>query len=922
MYTEEPSAIQSHSHAAAAHATLELREALRRLRRRAESVIEQHRAGRLHLQAAEWPNDEGQQPPAAHGRRFEMGFADPEICPPALAEQTPLFVPVERNAARALFQQRSIGIAPEQIDFYQLGTLLYRWLTGRPIQTYLYDPRAKRAVPLTAVGLLDRLLGFRAEVRFGGGDQVLAAIDQLLEEIPADEPPPFGHVGGVRLVRQIGRGGMAEIFEGVDEQGRVVAVKVLRSDRADDQELQRRFREEATAVQRLSHPNIVPVWQVGDDGGRSYFVMPRIEGVSLDKRLRDRGALPIDETLDIVRQTLQALACAHAAGCVHRDVKPGNLLVEEASGRVVLADFGLVRRFQETSYTTPGLVMGTLQYLAPEQARGQPVDPRTDLYAVGVLLYEMLAGSPPFSGETDESLALQHAFHEPTPLGEKVPETPRAVQDFVERLMQKQPDDRYASADEALSALQAILTGDWPPATRHVPPCLRRRRRRAFLAAVAATVGAALVAAGFFHWLSVPPVYPGLATIEAATLRPGQALPHQRWVHLLGVVAPEWDAVSGDWRREGTSLITGDQFYSRVVAPVRIDGSYDLVVDFTRQASTGSVNIILPVGERMCCLYLAGWEQQVHGIGIIHGLSPRDLSSPAAFRPGQLIEGVRYRVRVAVRVAQEQASIEVLLDGTPLVSWEGRTDALSLQAPLRIPESHRLAFGGVFAEIRYHGVWLCMRSGQATMAARPAPPVFDRSDKSWCDLLAAVDRDAQDPSASDVGQDRRLHLVPRPDQTPHVVTAHRPLDGNYDLWAEFERHEGTGAVAFILPTAHAAVGLRFSAAGGSYGGLERVDGLPLIDNRNPAGRQPNQISNGQPHQVFVRVRSDDGEAMLDVWLDDRPMLRWRGPADHLAVDPAWAGSLPDCPAVGIDASATTFYGVYVRPNGEDFPAPD
>ncbi len=917
MYIEQPPSIQSHSHAPQV-----LREALMRLRRRAALVFEQHRAGRLHLQAAECTNVDGQQPPATDGRRFELGFADPEICPPALAEHAPLFVPVERSAARALLQQRGIGIAPEQIDFYQLGTLLYRWLTGRPIQTYLYDPRAKRAVPPTAVVLLDRLLGFRAEVRFAGGNQVLAAIDQLLEELPADEAPSLGHIGGVRLVRQIGRGGMAEIYEGFDEQRRVVAVKVLRSDRADDQGLQRRFREEAAVVQRLSHPNIVPVWQVGDDGGRSYFVMPKIEGVSLDKRLRDRGALPIDETLDIVRQTLQALAYAHAAGCVHRDVKPGNLLVEEASGRVVLVDFGLVRRFQDTSYTTPGLVMGTLQYLAPEQARGQPVDPRTDLYAVGVILYEMLAGSPPFSGETDESLALQHAFHEPTPLGEKVPGTPRAVQDFVERLMQKRPEDRYASADEALSVLLAILSGDWSPATRHEQPPVRRRRRRAFLAAVAATVSVALAAAGFFHWLSVPPAYPGPATIDAATLRPGQALPHKRWVHLLGVVDPEWDAVSGDWHREGTSLFTGDQFYSRVVAPVRIDGSYDLVVDFTRQASTGSVNIILPVGERMCCLYLAGWEQQVHGIGMIHGLSPRDLSSSATFRPGQLIDGVRYRVRVAVRVAREQASIDVLLNGTPLVSWEGRTDALSLQAPLRIPESHRLAFGGVFAEICYHGVWLCMRSGQATMAARPAPPVFDRSDTSWCDLLAAVDRDTQDTSASDVGQDRRLHLVPRPDQQPHVVTAHRPLDGNYDFWAEFVRHEGTGTVAFVLPTARAAVGLRLSAAGGSYGGLERVDGLPLIDNRNPAGRQPNQISNDQPHEVYVRVRSHDGEAMLDVWLDDRPMVHWRGPADHLAVDPTWASSLPDCPAVGIDTSATTFYGVYVRPSGEDFPAPD
>lgn len=256
----------------------------------------------------------------------------------------------------------------------------------------------------------------------------------------------------------IGRGGFGVVFAARDLRlGRDVAVKVLRPELAIPI-LRERFRREAESAARLRHPGIIPIFDIGIRQDLAYFVMPLIQGQTLRARLDHEGRLPVGEVRRILAETARALDLAHAAGLVHRDIKPDNILLEGDERRVVLTDFGIAKSLDQaadgTSLTTTGLVIGTPDYMSPEQASGSgELDARSDLYSLGVVAFQMLAGERPFSGLTPGAILLQQLKGPAPPVRSKRPECPAVIADTVDRCLALQPGDRWESAAALIAAL-------------------------------------------------------------------------------------------------------------------------------------------------------------------------------------------------------------------------------------------------------------------------------------------------------------------------------------------------------------------------------------------------------------------------------------------------------------------------------------
>ncbi|MFJ2023553.1 protein kinase [Streptomyces sp. NPDC087897] len=289
-------------------------------------------------------------------------------------------------------------------------------------------------------------------------------------------------VGGVvgdgryRMTHRLGRGGMAEVYAAEDVRlGRTVAVKLLRSDLAEDPVSKARFTREAQSVAGLNHHAIVAVYDSGEDvvGGQTvpYIVMELVEGRTIRDLLLTAEAPPPEQALIIVSGVLEALAYSHQHGIVHRDIKPANVIITD-SGAVKVMDFGIARALHgaQSTMTQTGMVMGTPQYLSPEQALGKAVDHRSDLYATGCLLYELLALRPPFTGETPLSVVYQHVQDIPVPPSEVSDVVPPELDGMVMRSLAKDPDDRFQSAEEMRGLIQYSLqmlqvqgghTGTW-----------------------------------------------------------------------------------------------------------------------------------------------------------------------------------------------------------------------------------------------------------------------------------------------------------------------------------------------------------------------------------------------------------------------------------------------------------------------------
>src|SRR6266571_355890 len=264
--------------------------------------------------------------------------------------------------------------------------------------------------------------------------------------------------GRYRIVRKLGTGGMANVYLAEDQElGRRVAIKILDDRHASDDQFVERFRREAKNAAGLNHPNIVSIYDRGEAEGTYYIAMEYLDGRSLKELIVARGPAPIHLAVDYARQILAALRFAHRHGIVHRDIKPHNVLVD-GEGRLKVTDFGIARA-GASQMTEAGSIIGTAQYLSPEQAKGAPVDQTSDLYSVGVVLYELLTGVVPFSGDTPVEIAMKHLSSAPEPPSAKRAEIPRDLDLVVLRALAKDPADRYQSAEEMDADLARVARG-------------------------------------------------------------------------------------------------------------------------------------------------------------------------------------------------------------------------------------------------------------------------------------------------------------------------------------------------------------------------------------------------------------------------------------------------------------------------------
>lgn len=259
------------------------------------------------------------------------------------------------------------------------------------------------------------------------------------------------------ILRKIGDGGMAFVYQARDKLlNRIVAVKVLRPEFVDDQEFLVKFKREAEAVASLSHPNIVNVYDVGEDGKVHYIVMEYVDGQNLKEIIQEEGRLEEYTALDIAKQIARALSAAHRNGIIHRDIKPHNILISKDGRQVKVADFGIAKAVSSSTMTNMGSVIGSVHYISPEQAKGKHLTSNADLYSLGIVLYEMIIGRVPFSGDSPISIALKHINEDIAFTEEDKINIPNSVRTIISKMTQKEPANRYQTAEELIEDIEFV----------------------------------------------------------------------------------------------------------------------------------------------------------------------------------------------------------------------------------------------------------------------------------------------------------------------------------------------------------------------------------------------------------------------------------------------------------------------------------
>ncbi len=379
-----------------------------------------------------------------------------------------------------------------------------------------------------------------------------AQIAQVLDALdPTDDPAMLGRLGGYEISGAIGAGGMGVVLKGIDRAlDRTVAIKVMAPHLATSGAARQRFSREARAAAAVIHPNVIAIHSVCTDAALPFLVMPYVGGASLQKRIDSEGALPVADILRIGIQIAAGLSAAHHQGLVHRDIKPANILLDKGIERLVITDFGLARAVDDASMTRTGVIAGTPQFMSPEQARGEAIDARSDLFSLGSVLYTLCTGRAPFRADSALAVLRRITDSEARPIGEINPAIPPWLVQVVERLHAKTPQQRYPSAAYVAELLTECLAHLNQPAEHQLPEELRMASQRKtispdkskrFAATLGSTIGVAiamgLLVAGIFatstfNWFSVQDTKESgaaktnkLDVVSPATLLPAEKAP-------------------------------------------------------------------------------------------------------------------------------------------------------------------------------------------------------------------------------------------------------------------------------------------------------------------------------------------------------------------------------------------------------------
>ncbi len=559
----------------------------------------------------------------------------------------------------------------------------------------------------------------------------------------SDEDPQ--RLGQYRLTDKLGQGGMGTVYKALHPKlKREVAIKVLPVHRTGDPQAVERFHREMEAVGRLDHPNIVRAYDAGKAAGRYFLVMELLEGTTLAGRVRSGEPIPVCEACDAIRQAALGIQHAHDHGMIHRDIKPSNLM-RLADGSVKVLDLGLAH-FQldlppeehpeavadlempvADGITQTGQTIGTLGYMSPEQVLGRPqqLDRRTDVYSLGLTLYELLALRPAFSGTNRRQLLEQIVDEGPRPLRQIDDTIPPELEAIVLKAIARDPADRYTTAQHFADAL-----GEFIRAGGAERPWQRAALLTGAAVCLMVVLGLLWLATGGFRGRPQRPVVESPAPLDNGQQRdpagPANRLPIAeaddptpgQWMDLLPEVDLDRDRIRGQWQRNGTALSVAAESaregFVRLMLPVVVEGSYDLLVEFTRISGNDSVAIALPVGRRTGILHLSAHAGQAGGLERIDDLAVRNPVNPT-FKQSSLIEnGRRYQVLSRVRTDGDQVSMEILLDDQPYVCWAGKESSLTTGAGWWLPEQRRPALGSNKGEVVFHAARLRVVSGRTS----------------------------------------------------------------------------------------------------------------------------------------------------------------------------------------------------------------
>ena len=343
------------------------------------------------------------------------------------------------------------------------------WREAAEMLRPLTDDATNGLLPTPAVWAEDN--GMPDPMSRPAGGPVTSVLDLLA---PTDDPEMLGRLGEYEISGVIGIGGMGAVLKGFDRSlRRVVAIKVMAPHLAGSGPARARFQREARAAAAITHDTVIDIYGVAEANGLPYLVMPYAKGPSLQKRIDNEGPLGVTEVVRIARQTAAGLAAAHEQGLVHRDIKPANiLLIHDGIDRLCITDFGVARAIDDASMTNTGLIAGTPQYMSPEQARGEPVDQRSDLFSLGSVLYTACTGRPPFRSESAYGILRRITDTEPRPIREINPQVPEWLCRIVARLMAKHPADRFENAQEVVDLMDICLAHMQRPADVPLPDTL------------------------------------------------------------------------------------------------------------------------------------------------------------------------------------------------------------------------------------------------------------------------------------------------------------------------------------------------------------------------------------------------------------------------------------------------------------------